>query len=113
MRPDHAFMPSDTFEIYLPALQGLILLQGLQIWATRSLNDSEVIVQERLAALQLNNRVRQQELEKEYVKIDFKDSPSASREGSQTVSISAAEQWEKEILEDPKNRYVYSLMVFG
>lgn len=72
-------------------------------------NSSEVVAQEklveRLTALQLKNRVMQQELEKEYAHVDFKESTPVYREGSQTVSISAVEQWEKELLEDPKNRY--------
>lgn len=66
---------------------------------------------EQLSALQLKNRVRRQELEKEYVKLDFADSPPAYRDGSQTVSISTAEQWEKELLEDPKNRLAMSALL--
>lgn len=72
-------------------------------------NSSGVVAQEKLVeqltALQLRNRVKQQELEKEYVHVDFKESTPVHREGSQTVSISAAEKWEKELLEDPKNQY--------
>jgi bleomycin hydrolase len=76
---------------------------------------SDAVVQEKLVeqltALQLQPRVKQQELEKEYVKVDFKDSPPAYREDSQTVSISTAEQWEKELLEDPKNRLALSALL--
>jgi bleomycin hydrolase len=72
-------------------------------------NSSDVVVQEKLieqlTALQLKNRVGQQELEREYVHVDIKESTPVYREGSQTVSIAAAEEWEKELLEDPKNRY--------
>jgi len=72
-------------------------------------NSSEAVAQEKiveqLTALQLKNRVRQHELEKEYVHVDFMGSAPVDRGGSQTVSISAAEQWEKELLADPKNRY--------
>jgi bleomycin hydrolase len=72
-------------------------------------NSSEAVAQktlvEQLTALQLKNRARQQELEKEYVHVDVMESAPVDRGGSQTVSISAAEQWEKELLEDPKNRY--------
>ena len=75
----------------------------------------DVVVQkklvEQLTALQLEDGVRQQELEKEYVKVDFKDSTPAYREDSQTVSISAAERWEKELLEDPKNRLALSALL--
>jgi bleomycin hydrolase len=60
---------------------------------------------ERLTALQLKDGVMHQELEKESAHVDFKESTPVYREGSQTVSISAAEQWEKELLEDAKNRY--------
>lgn len=66
---------------------------------------------EQLAALQLKNRVRQQELEKDYVQVDFKDPPPAYGEGSQTVSVSAAEEWEKQLLEDPKNRLALSALL--
>ena len=66
---------------------------------------------EQLTALHLKNRIGQQELEKDYVQVDFKDSSPAYREGSQTVSISAAEQWEKELLEDPKNRLALSALL--
>lgn len=60
---------------------------------------------EQLNAMHLKHRIRQQEVEKEYVRVDFQDSPPAYPEGSQVVSIDAAKQWEKELLEDPKNRY--------
>jgi bleomycin hydrolase len=66
---------------------------------------------EQLTALQLKNRIRQQELEKDYVQVDFKDPPPAYGEGSQTVSVSAAEQWEKQLLEDPKNRLALSALL--
>ena len=76
---------------------------------------SDAVVQdqlvEQLTALQVKSKIRQQELEKDYVQVDFKDSPPAYREGSQTVSISAAEQWEKELLEDPKNRLALSALL--
>ena len=72
-------------------------------------NSSEAVDQkelvEQLTALHLKNRVREQGLEKEYIHIDLIESAPVDREGSQTVSISAAEQWEKELLADPKNRY--------
>jgi bleomycin hydrolase len=72
-------------------------------------NSSEAVAQkvlvEQLTALQLRNRVMKQEPEKEYVHVDLIEYAPVDRGGSQTVSISAAEQWEKELLEDPKNRY--------
>jgi bleomycin hydrolase len=78
-------------------------------------NPSDEVVQEKLVeqltALQLNNWARQQELEKGYVKIDFEDSPPAYHEGSRTVSISEAEEWEKELLANPKNKLALSALL--
>ncbi len=65
----------------------------------------EPIIQEKLAErLQaLLVKDTQQELEKDYVHVDQEQKLSTLRY-SPTVSISAAEQWEKELLEDPKVR---------
>ena len=53
---------------------------------------------ERLRALEVKeSRV---ETEKDYVYVDDQTSPQTKY--SSTVSISTAEQWEKELLEDPK-----------
>src|SRR4051794_39595773 len=65
---------------------------------------------EQLTALQLKNRVRQQELEKDHVQVDFQVPPIYGQR-SQTVSVSAAEQWEKQLLEDPKNRLALSALL--
>jgi hypothetical protein len=90
--------------------QGSILAARISDMGNSQSNSSDVVVQEKLVEqptpLQLKNRVRQPELEKEYVKFGFKASPTTYWEDSQIVSISAAEQWEKELLEDPKNRHV-------
>ena len=58
---------------------------------------------ERLHALEVrDNKV---EPEKDYVYVEGKHGVSVSPcKYSPTVSISAAEQWEKELLEDPKVR---------
>jgi bleomycin hydrolase len=66
---------------------------------------------EQLTALQLKNRIRQQELEKDHVQVDLKDPPPAYGEDSPTVSVSAAEQWEKQLLDDPKNRLALSALL--
>ena len=76
---------------------------------------SNAVVQEKLVeqltALQIKNSVTQQELEKDYVKVDFRESLPAYREDSKSVLISAAEKWEKELLEDPKNRLALSALL--
>lgn len=63
----------------------------------------EPIVQEKLAERLQALLVKdlQQESEKDYVYVDQVQKLSPS-EYSPTISISAAEQWEKELLEDPK-----------
>jgi bleomycin hydrolase len=65
----------------------------------------EPIIQEKLAvrlqALLVEDT--QQELEKNYVHVDQEQKLSTSKY-SPTVSIGAAELWEKELLEDPKVR---------
>ena len=53
---------------------------------------------ERLRALDLKES--RAEAEKDYVYVD--DSKSSDTKYSPTVSINTAEQWEKELLEDPK-----------
>ena len=58
---------------------------------------------ERLHALEV--RDTKVEPEKDYVYVEGKNGVSTSPcEHSPTVSISAAEQWEKELLKDPKVR---------
>ena len=63
----------------------------------------EPLVQEKLAERLQNLEVKEssQSSEKDYVYVDEeKEAPSG--EYSPTVSISATEQWEKKLLEDPK-----------
>ncbi|KAI9869186.1 MAG: hypothetical protein M1830_005455, partial [Pleopsidium flavum] len=62
---------------------------------------------ERLHALKVKESSR--ELEKGYVYIDGQDPPRYSP-ASQTVSISITEEWEKELLQDPKNRLALSAL---
>ena len=75
---------------------------------------SEAVVREklveRLQAMQVKDKLRQQEVEKGYVQVD-RDLPPAYQPMSQTVSISTTEQWEKELLEDPKNRLALSALL--
>jgi len=63
----------------------------------------EPIIQEKLAERLQALLVKDtpQELEKDYVHVDQEQKLSILGY-SPTVSISAAEQWEKELLEDPK-----------
>ena len=75
---------------------------------------SEAVVREklveRLQAMQVKDKLRQQEIEKGYVQVD-RDLPPAYQPMSQTVSISTTEQWEKELLDDPKNRLALSALL--
>ncbi|KAI9737456.1 MAG: hypothetical protein M1834_009611 [Cirrosporium novae-zelandiae] len=62
---------------------------------------------ERLRALDLKES--EKELEKGYIYVEG-DEPPAYSAPSQVVSINQAEQWEKELLEDPKNRLALSAL---
>ena len=78
-----------------------------------STNDALVqqhLVQQ-LHALRLKDKVRQQDIERDYVQIETEKGIPLSYSSDPTVSIATAEAWEKELLADPKNRLALSALL--
>jgi hypothetical protein len=66
---------------------------------------NEKLIIERLQALQTKDRASD---DGEYVCIDGREKPRQYVSSSAGLSISAVKEWEHELLQDPKNRYVDS-----
>lgn len=66
-------------------------------------NETQDVLVERLNALQLREKIRQQEVDSGYIDVDL-DPPPYTR-ASRTLSVAAAEEWEKHLLSDPKVWY--------
>ena len=69
---------------------------------------NEKLVIERLRALELNNTDND-----DYVHVDEKDAIHGSKKSFRapwtTLGIDEVEHWEHELLQDPKNRYLYPI----
>ena len=72
--------------------------------STQAENAVEQRVVEQLRAMQIEDRLRQQEVEKEYVRIDNEKGLPRNYSIDPSVSISEASEWEKSLLSDPKNQ---------
>jgi len=70
----------------------------------------QVLVQQ-LQALRLKEKIRQQDIEREYVQIDTEKGIPHTYSDDPTVSIETAEEWEKQLLADPKNRLALSALL--
>lgn len=65
-----------------------------------ALNNEKLVI-ERLRALQIKDHLSE---DLEYVHIDNEKRPRKLSSQSPELSVSAVEQWEKTLLQDPKNR---------
>ena len=70
----------------------------------------QALVQQ-LHALRLKDKVRQQDVERDYVQVETEKGIPLSYSADPTVSIDAAEAWEKELLSDPKNRLALAALL--
>lgn len=60
--------------------------------------------------MQLEDRLRQQEVEKDYICVDNEKGLPRIYSSDPGVSISQAAEWEKSLLSDPKNRLALSAL---
>jgi len=68
-------------------------------------------VVEQLRAMRMEDKLRQQEVEKEYIYIDNEKVLPQTFSADPTLSSSQAEKWEKSLLADPKNRLALSALL--
>ena len=65
---------------------------------------------DQLRAMQIEDRLRQQEVEKDYIRVDNEKGLPRMYSIDPGVSVSQAEEWEKSLLSDPKNRLALSAL---
>ncbi|KAK5072117.1 bleomycin hydrolase [Lithohypha guttulata] len=68
-------------------------------------------VVDQLRAMRLEDQVRQQEVEKEYIHIGHEKGLPQSYSVDPTISVSQASEWEKALLAEPKNRLALSALL--
>ena len=74
-------------------------------------NAVEQRVIDQLRALRVEDRLRQQEIEKEYIHVDSEKGLPHTYSLDPTLSVSQAEEWEKSLLAEPKNRLALSALL--
>lgn len=74
-------------------------------------NAVEQRVIDQLRAMRVEDRLRQQEVENEYIHVDNEKMLSRTYSTDPTVSLSQAEEWEKTLLAEPKNRLALSALL--
>lgn len=74
-------------------------------------NAVEQRVIDQLRAMRVEDRLRQQEVENEYIHVDNEKMLSRTYSNDPTVSLSQAEEWEKTLLAEPKNRLALSALL--
>jgi len=72
---------------------------------------AEQRVMEQLRAMRMEDRLRQQEIDKEYIHINHEKTLPQSYSTDPSLSVSQAEEWEKTLLQDPKNRLALGALV--
>lgn len=78
-----------------------------------SVNEAAVQQQlvQQLQALRLKDKIRQQDIERDYVQIETEKGQPLSFSSEPSLSIATASAWERELLSDPKNRLALSALV--
>lgn len=74
-------------------------------------NAMEQRVIDQLRAMRMEDKLRQQEVEKEYIHIDNEKVLPRTYSSDPTVSLSQAEEWEKTLLAVPKNKLALSALL--
>lgn len=78
-------------------------------------SSNEAAVQQQLVqqlqALRMKDKVRQQDIERDYVEIETEKDQVLSLSSDPSLSVSAATAWERELLSDPKNRLALSALL--
>lgn len=79
--------------------------------STQTQNAVEQQIIDQLRAIRVEDKLRQQEIEKEYIHVDNEKILPQSYSIDPTLSISQAEAWEKSLLSEPKNRLALSALL--
>lgn len=81
--------------------------------STSNINEAAVHQQlvQQLQALRLKDKLKQQDVERDYIHVESEKGIPLSYSADPTVSITTAEAWEKELLADPKNRLALSALL--
>lgn len=81
--------------------------------SSRTINEPAVekILVQQLQNLRASDKLRQFEIEKEYVQVDTEKGIPHTYSADPTLSIKTAEAWEKELLADPKNRLALNALL--
>lgn len=72
--------------------------------STQAQSAVEQQIVDQLRAIRVEDRLRQQEIEKEYIHIGNEKALPQSYSVDSSLSVSQAEEWEKSLLSEPKNR---------
>lgn len=76
---------------------------------TQSAVEQQIIDQ--LRAIRVEDRLRQQEIEKEYIHVDNEKALPQSYSVDPSLSVTQAEEWEKSLLSEPKNRLALNALL--
>lgn len=71
----------------------------------------EQMLVQQLQNLRTRDKIRQQEIEKEYIHVDSEKGIPQSYSADPSLSVKEAEEWEKELLADPKNRLALNALL--
>lgn len=71
----------------------------------------EKILAQQLANLRTGDKIRQLEVEREYIHVDAEKGIPHTYSADPTLSVKTAEAWEKELLADPKNRLALNALL--
>lgn len=79
--------------------------------STPSQQAAEQLVVEQLRSMRMQDRIQEEEVEKEYIHINNDKLLPQTFSIDPTVSPSQAEEWEKQLLADPKNRLALNALL--
>lgn len=100
-----------TLSSFLNSPQILGFIMGA---SQSSVNEAAVQQQlvQQLQALRLKDKIRQQDIERDYVQVDTSEKGQPlSHSSDPSLSVSTASAWERELLSDPKNRLALSALL--
>ena len=107
----HITLPSSiTYSLLAPATHPIIMGNSQ---STSSVNDTAVekILIQQLQNLRARDKIRQLDIDKEYIQVDTEKGIPHAYSADPTLSIKTAEAWEKELLADPKNRLALNALL--
>jgi hypothetical protein len=95
-------VPSTPYNTMYPRLTGQTPSSSYTDMASIQSSVSLQELEERIRALELEKKRREPEKDYVYVQEEESDEPTEYSTSSSAISISTTEQWEKELMHDPK-----------